>query len=174
MFGFTKKMFIAAIGNRNYCIKCENWLSLKCVSMTDQECKVRPAIMNIISNETLFYPCSVLVNKFSGSCNDINNIYTKLCLPDVVKDLNIKVFNLLSQTNETRYVSWHETCACKCRLDFSVCHGWQRWNSDKWRCECKGLIDKERCDNGFVWNAACVSVNLINHVILWILGLCEL
>ena len=91
--------------------------------MSDQEYKVGPAIMNIISNEPLFCPCSVLVNKCSGSCNDINNTYTKLCVPDVVKDLNIKVFNMLSQTNEMRYVSWHETWACKCRLDFSVCHG---------------------------------------------------
>ena len=40
--------------------------------MSDQECKIRPAIMSINSNEPLFYPYSVLVNKLSGSCNDIN------------------------------------------------------------------------------------------------------
>ena len=55
--------------------------------MSDQECKVRPAIMNIINNEPLFYPYSVLVNKCSGSCNDINNTYTKLCVPDVVNPI---------------------------------------------------------------------------------------
>ena len=30
--------------------------ALKCVSMNNKECKVRPAIMKINSNEPLFYP----------------------------------------------------------------------------------------------------------------------
>ena len=39
---------------------------------------------------------------------------------------------------------------CDCRLDASVCHGRQRWKSDKYRCECKELIDNGRCSDGFV------------------------
>ena len=120
--------------------------------MIDQECKVRPAIMNINSNELLFHPYSVLVSKCSGSCTDINNPYANLCVPYVVKNMNIKVINLMSRTNETHHVTWHETCACKCRLDESVCHDIQRWNSDKYRCECKELTDKGKCDDGFIWS----------------------
>ena len=78
--------------------------------------------MNINSNETLFYLYSILVNKCSGSCNDINNFYAKLCVPDVVKNMNTKVFNQISRTNERRYVSWHETYQCKCRLDANLCN----------------------------------------------------
>ena len=52
--------------------------------------------------------------------------YAKLCVPDVVKDLNVKLFNLMSRTNETRHIDWHETCKCKCRLDASVCDNKQR------------------------------------------------
>ena len=40
--------------------------------------------------------------------------------------MNIKVFNLISRTNETRYIKWHETCKCKNRLDASVCNIKQR------------------------------------------------
>ena len=58
----------------------------------------------------------------TGSCNYINNPYAKFCVPDVVKDMNIKVFDLLSKTNKTTYVSWHKTFACKCRLDGSFCN----------------------------------------------------
>ena len=58
--------------------------ALKCVPMNNQECNVRPAIININSNEPLFHPYSILVNKCSGSCNDINIPYAKLCIPDVV------------------------------------------------------------------------------------------
>ena len=70
-------------------------------------------MLNINSNEPLFYPDSVLVNKCSGSCNDMNNPYAKLCVPDVAKNMNIKVFNLVPRANETRYVFRHETCVCK-------------------------------------------------------------
>ena len=73
------------------------------------ECKLRPEIININSNEPSFYPYSVEINKCSASCNNINDPYEKLCFPDVVKDINVKVFNLISITNETRYVKWHET-----------------------------------------------------------------
>ena len=100
--------------------------ALKCISMNNQECRVRPAIMNVKSNEPLLYRDSILVNQCSGSCNDINNPYAKLCVPHVVKDINIKVFNLMSRINETRHASWDETCAYKCRLDASVCNNKQR------------------------------------------------
>ena len=126
--------------------------SLKCVSMINQKCRGRPEIININSNEDLFYRYSVLVNKCSGSCNNISDPYTKLCVPGVVKSLNVKVFNLMSRTNETRHIGWYETCRCKCRLNASVCNNKQRWNNEKCRCECKELIDKVICDIGFIWN----------------------
>ena len=66
--------------------------------------------------------------------------------------MNIKEFNQTSRTNETRYVSWHETFKCKCRLYNSVCNNKQRWNKDRCRCEFKELIDKGRCDEGFIWS----------------------
>ena len=67
--------------------------------MNNQEFKIRAEIINVNSNEPLFYPYSILVNKRSGSCNNINNPYAKLCVPDVVKNINIKAFNLMSRTN---------------------------------------------------------------------------
>ena len=72
--------------------------------MTNQECKVRPEIVNVNSNETLFYPFSIRASKCSGSCNNINDPYAKMCVPDVVKNLNVKVFNLMSITNKTRHI----------------------------------------------------------------------
>ena len=75
-----------------------------------------------------------------------------MCIPDIVKNLNVKVFNLMSRTNETRHIKHHETCKCKCTLDASVCNNKQRWNDDKCRCECKELIDKGVCDSGYIWN----------------------
>ena len=31
------------------------------------------------------------------------HVFAKLCVSDVVKNLNVKVFNLMSRTNETRH-----------------------------------------------------------------------
>ena len=75
---------------------------LECVSMNNQECKVRPETVNVNSNKLLFYPFNIKTNKCSGSCNNINDPYAKLCVPGVVKYLNIKVFNVMSKTNEMR------------------------------------------------------------------------
>ena len=86
----------------------------------NQECKVRPKIVNVNSNEPMFHPFSIRTNKCSGSCNNINDPYANMCVLDVVKNSNIKVFNLMSRTNETRHVEWHEACKCKCRLDLTV------------------------------------------------------
>ena len=72
--------------------------------MNNQECKVRHEIVNINSNEPLFYPFSMKTSKCSGTCNNINDPYAKICVSDVVKNLNINVFYLMSRTNETRHI----------------------------------------------------------------------
>ena len=104
---------------------------LSCISMNNQARKVRPEIIAVNSDEPVFYPFSIKTIKCSGSCNKINDPYAKLGVPDVIKNLNVNVFNLMSRTNETRHIKWHETCKCKCRLDASVCNNKQRWNDDK-------------------------------------------
>ena len=65
----------------------------------------------------MFYRYST--NECKGSCNTIND---KLCVPDTIKNINIKAFNLRSKTNEARHIKWHKTCKCKCRLDTSACN----------------------------------------------------
>ena len=70
--------------------------------MNNQECKTRTKI-NINNNEPVFYPFSIKVNKCSGSCNNINDPYAKLCVPDIVKNINVKVFNLMSFSNQTKH-----------------------------------------------------------------------
>ena len=100
---FKFEMFIIA------CLLCLffscnalNAIPLKCVSMNNQECRTRPEIININSNEPTFYPNSIEVNKCEGSCSNTNDPYAKLCVPDVVKNINITVFNLISRANERR------------------------------------------------------------------------
>ena len=97
--------------------------TLKCMSVTNQQCKSRPKIIDVNTvSEPVYYPYSVLINKCSGSCNDLNDPMAKLCVPDITNSINMKVYNLLMQANETKNISWHETCKCVCRLTSAVCN----------------------------------------------------
>ena len=149
IFRFVKKcFFIGSLFLSNLVSKT----CLSCISMNNQACKARPEIINANCNNLVFYPFGIRTSKCSGNCNNINDPYAKICVSDVAKDLNVKVFNLMLKTNETRHIKWLETCKCKCRLDAIVSSNKQRWNNDKCRCECKELIDKGVCDKGYTWN----------------------
>ena len=71
--------------------------------MNNQECKIISEIINVHTDEPVFYPYSITTNKCKGSCNTINDPYAKLCLPDTIKNINVKVFNLMSRTHEMTY-----------------------------------------------------------------------
>ena len=106
IFRFVKKVFFIGLTILSDFI---NASSLNFISIKNQECKTRPQIVNINSNNPIFYPFSIKISKCSGNCNNINDPYAKICVPDITKNLNVKVFNLMSRTNETKFIEWHET-----------------------------------------------------------------
>ena len=128
MFVFIKK--VLHIGSL-FLSSLVSTAPLSCISRNNQACKVRPEIAHVNSNEPVFYPFSIKTSKCNGSCNNINDPYAEICVPNAVKNSSVKVFNLMSRTNEIRHIKWHETCKCKYRLDASVCNNKQRWNNDK-------------------------------------------
>ena len=117
MFGFIKKCAFAGLVFLSTLISVN---LLSCISMNSQECKVRPQIVNVNGDDPVFFPFSIKRNKCSGSCNNVSNPCAKLSVPDVAKNLNAKVFNLVSGTSETRHIEWHEMCKCICRFNSSV------------------------------------------------------
>ena len=95
------------------------------------------------------YIYSIKINTSSCSCNNINGPYAKLCVPDIFE---IKVFNLLSRTNQAKHIKWTGICKYNCSLDTVVCNNKEIFNNDKCRCKCKELIDKGISGKGFIWN----------------------
>ena len=78
MLGLIKKVMIllmSAITASPYCLLLKN-----------QECKARKVIIN---NDYITFPYKIKVDKCSGSCNDVENPYFKVCLPDVVKNISV-------------------------------------------------------------------------------------
>ena len=84
IFRFVKKVFFLGL---TILSNFTNAIQLNCISMKNQECKTRPQIININSSNPIFYPFSIKINKCSGNCNNINNPYAKICVPDIIKNL---------------------------------------------------------------------------------------
>ena len=129
--------------------------ALECVSVDNQKCMPRPKMLDVNEGigEALFYLYKVLVNKCSESCNTLDNPMSKICVPKIVKNVNMQVYNFLMRLNETHNVLLHESCKCVCKLSSSVCNNKQIWNDDTCRCDCNedfaGIIN---CTKGFTWN----------------------
>ena len=92
MLRFAKKVFFVGLTISSSFTSVN---SLSCISMNNQECKTRPQVVNINGDELVFFPFSIKTSKSSRSCNNINHPYAKISVPDVVKHLNVKVFNLM-------------------------------------------------------------------------------
>ena len=122
IFSFVKKVFVLGLT-----VLSSITNALECVSMKNQECKVRPKIVDINSNNSIFHSFNVKINRCSDNCCNINDPYARSCVPGTVKNLNVKVFDLMSRTNKTRSIKWHKTCKCICRLNGIICNNKQRW-----------------------------------------------
>ena len=135
MFSLIKKMFILFLASTAN--------SLNCISLKHQECKV------VVNNKYMSFPYKINVNRCIGSCNNINNPYSKVRIPDIIKNVIVKMLDLINLENTTRPIEFHESCKCVCKINKSVCSEKQKFNKNKCRCEC--LINK-KCQDDFVWN----------------------
>ena len=93
MFRLIKKSFFTGL---TFLLTLTSVNTLSSISMNNQEYKVRPQIVNVNGGDPVFFPFSIKTSKCSGSCNNINNPCAKLCVPDVLENVNVKVFNLMS------------------------------------------------------------------------------
>ena len=139
--------------------------ALECGPVINQKCMPRPKILDVNEGvgEALFYPYNVLVNKCSGSCNTFDNPIAKLCVPNVIKRVNMQVYYFLMMLNETRNVLWYESCKCVCKLSSSVCNNKQIWNGYGCRCDCNedftGIIN---CTKGYSGIQVLANVSMIH------------
>ena len=138
MFSLIKKVIILILSTP--------LISWYCLLLKNQECKVRKVI---IDNDYMTFPYKIKLGKCIGSCNGKDNPYFKVCLPNGVKNISVKGLELISKKNVFKNISFHKTCKCGCLLDEKVCNNLQKWNKNKFRCECLKTKD---CDIGYSWN----------------------
>ena len=112
---FIGLLSVCTIGSFSASLAFNSKGLIKCAPLNNQPCQARAPVVNINCNETPFYPFTVSVNKYGGICNTIicitcNYPYAHVCVQNRVKNMNVKVFNLMSWVNKARYIVKHESC----------------------------------------------------------------
>ena len=93
---------------------------IKCTSWKNQTSQASPMLTDINSNEPLYYPFTVTVNTCGVIFTTIDDRYAGISVVNKMKNRNMKVFNLISRINETKFFVQHRPCECKWKLTENV------------------------------------------------------
>ena len=153
MFGLIKKIFIILLTR---IFNASN--HTKCVSLSNQKCITQPTLINLHPYEysQVFHCCpfSVKLARCVGSFNTLKDLFDKVCVPNKTEDLNLRLFNIITEINVSKALTKHVSCECNCRFDGRKCNSDQWWNKDKCRCECKKRLV---CEKDYTWNPSTCS-----------------
>ena len=120
MFGLIKKIFIGLltglVNGPNY---------TKQVLLSNQKYMIQPTLIKLHPNEYsqnfYYYPFAIKLDRYVGSCNTLNDLSNKVCIPNKTEDLNLSVFNMITGINESKLLTKHISCECKCKFDGTKC-----------------------------------------------------
>ena len=121
MFGLIKEIFIGLLIT---IVNASN--HTKFVSLSNQKCMIQPTLINFhpneYSQELHYYPFAVKLDRCVRSCNNLNELSNKVCVPNKTEDLNLSMFNMITGINESRTLTKHISCKCNCRFDGRKCN----------------------------------------------------
>ena len=121
MFRLIKKMFMGLLINI-----VNGFNHTECVSLSNKKCEIQPTFINLHPNEYIqefhYYPSAVKLDKCVGSYNTLNDLSNKVCVPNKTEDLNLRIFNMIRGINESKTLTKHISCECKCRFDGRKCN----------------------------------------------------
>ena len=121
MCGIFEKMFIVSLSN---IVNGSN--HTKCVLLSHQKCIIQATLINLhphkCCQEFHYYPFAVKLDRCVGSCNTLNDFSNKVCVPNKTEHLNLSVFNMITGINESKALTKHISCECKCKFDGRKCN----------------------------------------------------
>ena len=110
MFWLIKKAF-------NALLRFTGSLVSKCVSLSNKPCLATPTLINLNGIKLYYYPFIISLDKFNGRFNVVDDLSTKICAPSRIKDVNIKVFNMIKIINEAKTLVKHIFCDWKYKFN---------------------------------------------------------
>ena len=108
--------------------------------------KPAPSLIDLNSVGLNYYSFMISLDKCNGSCNSVDDLSAKICVPNKAKSVNVKVFNMATKINETKILTKHISCDCKRKFDSATCNSNQKWNNETCRCKCK---DYHKCKKDY-------------------------
>ena len=121
MFGIIKKMLIVLLAS---IVNASN--HTKCMSLNNQKCIIQRTLIHLhpkeYSQDFHYYPFAVKLDRCVGSCNTLNDLYNKACIPNKTEDLNLSMLNMITGINESKTLTKHISFKCKCRFDRTKCN----------------------------------------------------
>ena len=111
---------------------------------------IQPTLINLHPNKCNheFHYYLFKLDRFVGSCNTLNNLCNKVCVPNKTEDFNLSLFNMMARINESKAFTKHTSCKCKSKFDGRKCNSDQWWNVNKCWCEWK----KCHVCEVYIWN----------------------
>ena len=97
---------------------------------------VRATLIDLNHVELNYYPFMISLDKCNWSCNAVDDLYIKICVPSKTKDVNVTVFNMIANINESKTLVKHISYDCKCKFSSATCNSNQKWNNETCHCEC--------------------------------------
>ena len=104
---------------------------------------------NEYSQECHYYHFLVKLDRCVGSCNTLNDLSNKVCVPNKKDDLDLIIFNMITGFNESKALTKHISCQCKRKFCRTKCKSYQWLKNDNCQCECKKHYI---CKKDYVWN----------------------
>ena len=119
MFSLIKQVFMVLL-------RFSESLATKCVSLNDETCLVRPALIDLNPIELKYHPFMISLGKCTGSCTGLS---PKICVSKETKDIYVKACNMITNKNEAKTMEKHISCNCKFKFNSATCNSNQKWNN---------------------------------------------
>ena len=123
MFRLVKQVFIVLLSFRRS-------LATKCVSFNNEPCMIRPTLVDLNRVDLKYYPFIISLDKRTGSCKSVDETSTRICVSSKTKDVNGKVFNIVTNKNEDKTMVNHILCDRKWKFNSTTCNSNQKWNHE--------------------------------------------
>ena len=98
---------IVSTSNHTKCVSLSRMIQLTFINLHPNE----------YSQELHYYPFVAKLDRCVGSCNTLNDLSNKICVPNYTEDLNLRVLNMITGINESKTLTKHLSCECKCKFD---------------------------------------------------------
>ena len=124
---------------------------LACVAKISGSMTVRPTLIYLNPVKVKYYSFMVGLDKYSGNCNVLS---PKLCVSKERKDINIKVFNMITNKNGAITMAKHISCDYECKFNSTTCNSDQKWNNKTCQCKYKNY---RKCKKDYSWSPSICS-----------------